>query len=70
MKHIAVSVAVALALFGAFIYGVEFGRKVEHDAQVSAKEAPAASYYSSDVSSTYDSGHGTYEPKGEYDYSR
>lgn len=70
MKHIAVSVAVAVALFVAFIYGVEFGRKVEHDAQVSAKEASAASYYSYESSTQNDSGHDVYEPKGEYDYSR
>lgn len=67
MKQVAVSVAVAIALFVAFIYGVEFGRKVEHDARVNAREAAAASC-SSYGNYNYGAGHDVYEPKGEYDY--
>jgi hypothetical protein len=68
MKQVAVSAAVAVALFGAFIYGVEFGRKVEHEAWINAKEASAASH-STYGNYSYDSDHDVYEPKGEYDYS-
>jgi len=47
MKNAALSIAVAIALFAAFVYGVEFGRKVEHDAAANARvEASAASSYS------------------------
>ena len=36
MKNILLSIAVAIGLFGSFIYGVHFGRQVEHEAVVNA----------------------------------
>lgn len=45
MKYAILSIAVAIALFASFIYGVEFGRKVEHEALVNANKVSAASVY-------------------------
>lgn len=64
MKNVALSIAVAVALVAAFIYGVEFGRKVEHDSVVNARaDVPAASSYSTySYSYTPDEGHTDYTP--------
>ena len=37
MKNVILSIAVAFALVAAFIYGVEFGRKVEHESVMNAE---------------------------------
>jgi len=47
MKNAALSIAVAIALCASFIYGVSFGREVEHDAELNAsyKAAAVSLYY-------------------------
>jgi hypothetical protein len=40
MKHVVltIAVAIAIAIAAAFIFGVQFGHKVEHEAMVSADD--------------------------------
>jgi len=50
MKHVVLTIAVAIAIAAAFIFGVQFGRKVEHEATVSADARAQATgnyYYGS-----------------------
>ncbi len=68
MKHGTLVLAVAFALASAFVYGMEFGRKITLDAIAIARQSATtshASYGNYDHGESYD----TYEPKGTYDYS-
>lgn len=69
MQNGTLAIAVAFALASAFVYGIEFGRKITLDAVaiahyecVTASYVPAGNY---DQGESYD----TYEPNGTYDYS-
>jgi len=66
MNNVILAIAVATAFFASFIYGVNFGRKIEVDAQMNACKSVITSH-----GSTYSPGYSSdsYQGGGTYDYT-
>lgn len=69
MKHGTLVLAVAFALASAFVYGMEFGRKITLDAITIARSESVATSHASYGNYDYGVSYDVYEPNGTYDYS-